>query len=358
MSKALIKVGYSCNDHCTFCHSLEDRGRNDSGQRVARKIDRAAALGHQMAVLSGGEPTIRPELTAWADRAQKRGLGFGLVTNGRMLSHPDRLDTLLQRGLTYVYLSLHGGTAKIHDACVRAEAFEQTHRAAQNLAGKGLDFTINCVVNQTNLHHLDDLVDLLAPLSGVRLTFSMTEAKGGARQLFDSIVPRVSEVAEAVASAIGRGRKVAPDLVMGHGGLPLCLLPGLEDLYSDLTTHGFASMSEVWEDDFFPVDQRNALQPAICTGCRHRGPCPGLYHAYFERHGEGELRPKEGPRSNAFHYVPQRTLRWREDEACPILESGPSPYDRARHLLLREGQTLVVCHSSTRDFADAELDTI
>ncbi|MDF1564245.1 MAG: radical SAM protein [Deltaproteobacteria bacterium] len=358
MSRALIKVGYGCNDHCTFCHSLEDRGRNDDGRRVAAKIDRAADLGHSMAVLSGGEPTIRPELMAWARHTRRRGLGFGLVTNGRMLAYGEKVEALLAEGLGYVYLSLHGGSAAIHDACVRAEAFEQSYGAARNLAGRGLDFTVNCVVCKTNLEHLDALVDLLAPLEGVRLTFSMTEAKGGADQLFDSVVPRVSEVAAAVAAVIARGRQVAPGLPLLHGGIPFCLLPGLEDRHSDLRSHGFASMSEVWEDDFFPVDNRNTVQPAPCQGCRHRGACPGLYTAYHQRHGDGELRPEEGPRSNAFHYVPQRALAWPEGAPCPVLEDGPSPYDRGRHLLLLRGESLIAHHTRTRDFADLELEAI
>src|SRR6185295_10259865 len=63
--KALIKVGYACNDHCTFCHTYDVRHIDDTADRVAQKICRAAALGHSMVVFSGGEPTIRRELFSW-----------------------------------------------------------------------------------------------------------------------------------------------------------------------------------------------------------------------------------------------------------------------------------------------------
>ncbi|HLU47209.1 MAG TPA: radical SAM protein, partial [Planctomycetota bacterium] len=80
--KALIKVGYGCNDHCTFCHTLDVRHIDAEAAEVHRKIDRAKALGHTMIVLSGGEPTIRPELVRWATHAAALDMDFGLVTNG------------------------------------------------------------------------------------------------------------------------------------------------------------------------------------------------------------------------------------------------------------------------------------
>ena len=64
--KALIKVGYGCNENCTFCHTLDMRHIDGSNDEVVRKIHRAKELGHSMVVLSGGEPTTRPELLEWA----------------------------------------------------------------------------------------------------------------------------------------------------------------------------------------------------------------------------------------------------------------------------------------------------
>ena len=49
--KALIKVGYGCNENCTFCHTLDVRHIDGSAAEVHAKIERAAALGHTMVVL-------------------------------------------------------------------------------------------------------------------------------------------------------------------------------------------------------------------------------------------------------------------------------------------------------------------
>src|SRR5512134_3930448 len=113
--KALVKVGYRCNQRCAFCHCLERRDREASRSDVEALIDRAAALGHRMVVLSGGEATLRPELHEWAARVAGRGMELGLVTNASLLDGPT-LDRLAAHRLRYVHLSLHGGTAAVHDA--------------------------------------------------------------------------------------------------------------------------------------------------------------------------------------------------------------------------------------------------
>src|SRR5438132_1335925 len=228
--KALIKVGYGCNENCTFCHTLDVRHIDGDSAEVHAKIERAKQLGHTMVVLSGGEPTTRLELVEWATHVARLGMDLGLVTNGLMLAYPELVEKLLERRLRYVYMSLHGGTPRVHNSLVRADTFGEAMRALGNLSGRGLELTVNCVVAKQNVAHLRELVDALRPFPDATLKFSMVQPKGGGVAHFQSLVPRVSEVAAAVADAIaygGRGR---------HDGIPLCLLPGLEDRYADLKT--------------------------------------------------------------------------------------------------------------------------
>ena len=356
--KALVKVGYSCNDHCGFCHTLHVRHVDGSEDEVFRKIERAHALGHTMVVLSGGEPTIRPELLRWASRVAELGMDFGLVTNGRMLAYAKLVDDLVDRRLRYVYLSLHGGSARVHDRMVRSKAFEETYGALANLSGRGLDLHVNCVVTKHNLDHLRGVVDAVLAYPDATVKFSMVEPKGGGDLLFRHLMPRVVDVAAKVADAIRYGQARAPrGPRFVHGAVPLCLLPGLEDRYDDLKTHGYWTMTEVGEPDFFPVDDLNKVQPEErCRGCRLRGPCPGLYRGYYESFGGDELRPvRDGTRSNSFNYRLQRVVE--TDVPCPLRDGslGVTPWDRGRHLFVRHGRRLGIHFAAGRDFSDAEI---
>lgn len=365
--KALIKVGYGCNDHCTFCHTLDVRHIDAEAREVHEKIVRAKALGHRMVVLSGGEPTIRPELLKWAEHVASLDMDFGLVTNGRVLSYPDVVDKLLQRRLRYVYLSLHGGSAKVHNLMVRSDAFDESFGSLKQLTGKGIDLTVNCVITRHNLRHLTELIESCLPYADAKVKLSMVEPKGGGDKLFEHLMPRIEEVAARVHEALEHGKKciearggIGPTLL--HGGVPLCLLPGWEHAYDDLRTHRFATMIEVGEPDYFPVDDDNKTQPdASCRGCSLRGPCPGLYTGYLEVFGSAELKPvRDREIGNAYDYTFERLVRTdvREPvdaQRCPVRDEGITPWDRGRHLFVRNGPRLARYRSDGRDFNDLEM---
>lgn len=361
--KALIKVGYGCNDHCTFCHTLDVRHVDGEAAEVHAKIVRAKELGHTMVVLSGGEPTIRPELVGWAEHVARLGMDFGLITNGRMLRYRDLVDRLLGHRLRYVYLSLHGGTPKVHNLMVRSDAFEETMEGLRNCSGRGLDLTVNCVITRHNVDRLDDLVDSVLPFHDAKIKLSMVEPKGGGDRSFEHLVPRVAHVAERVAQALERGTRTAGDRGprFVHGGIPLCLLPGWAHAYDDLRTHGFRTMVEIGEPDFFPVDDLNKTQPEPCEGCALRGPCPGLYRGYEAAFGSSELRPvRGGARGNSFDFVAERIVRSDlpdaiTTETCPVRAIGVTPWDHARDLHVRHGPRLVRFRAEGRDASDAEL---
>lgn len=369
--KALIKVGYGCNEHCSFCHTADVRHIDGSAAEVETKIDRATRLGHTMVVLSGGEPTIRPELLRWAERIAAAGLDLGLVTNGLVLAYPDVVAKLRALRLRYVYMSLHAGEASVHDRLVRTPgSFQIACRALDNLTGRrpsltapaaartqALDLTINCVVTRHNVEHLLPLVELAQRWPQASLKFSAVEPKGGADHRFDALVPDVAHAAGKVAEAIAHARSLGRGDV-GHGGYPLCLLPGLEDAYDDLRTHDFRTMVEIGEADFFPIDDTNKTKPAqTCGECRLAGPCPGVFVEYVARRGAPTLTPivDATPRGNAFDWVFETRLP-AAGPGCPIRDDGPTPYDRARDLLVRHDGRVARYRAQTRDFDDGAIE--
>ena len=359
--KALIKVGYSCNDHCTFCHTQDVRHIDDTTESVHAKIERAKQLGHSMVVFSGGEPTIRPELLEWATHVKKLGLSLGFITNGRRFSDPAFTRAMLERGLAYVYLSLHGADAKTHNSLVRADAFEESFGGVRELHGKIPVLSVNCVVTRTNAPRLAKIVDLLLPYPDLTIKFSMTAPKGGGQNAFEHVVEKVDVVAEAIGSALRYGLAKRGDAAgprFAHDGVPLCLLPGLEGLYDDLRTNAFRTMSEVGEPDFFPVDDVIKVQPEPCESCSLRGPCPGLFRGYLESYpGDASLltpRADEG-RSNSWNLVPTRDIARAPGAPCPVKTDGTTSYDRGRTLFLRLKDRMRLYETQTRDFADVEV---
>ncbi len=294
--RALIKVGYSCNDHCVFCHTDDYRHSGDATTGdVLRKIDLAWRRHFDMVVFSGGEATIRPDLFKLTAHVRRRGLLLGFITNARVLSYRHVVERLLRDNLRYVHLSLHG-TRRIHNKSTGDRSFEQTFAGLRNLTGRGLDLTVNCVVTRVNLEHLRELVDLVAPFDDIVLKFSCCEPKGAALRHGDPVVAPVSEAAEAAADAIRYGMQTygAEPARYALENFPHCLVGPLAALDDDLLANRLLVMSEVWDDDLVDIDDFNKVKPPACAGCAHYDRCPGLFVEYVRQRGDGEVRPVRG----------------------------------------------------------------
>ncbi len=357
--KALITVGYGCNNRCGFCHTAAARDVQASVAEVDARIDRAAGTGHTMVVLTGGEPTMRPEILRWAARAADLGMDLGLVTNGRMLAYPGMVEKLIRHGLRYVHLALHGGTAEVHDRVVRAEAFAQTFQALRNLTGRGLDLTVGAVVTYANVEHLRALVDAVLPFPDVVLKLSMARPGDG---VSTGVVPEVAHAAQQVREAIAYGatRAAGHGPAFTHEGFPLCLLPGQEDRHDDPRDHGFATHAEVGDADLRPVDDRDSERPeATCGVCSLRGVCPGVPRGYREIHGDPVLYPVTGrPQSNSFNYTLEGVhgvVTGATHAGCPVLRDGVVPWDRGRVIFVRRGERVARFRTVSRDFTGPEI---
>ena len=353
--RALIRVGHRCNNRCVFCHLQRRDTAELRTDEVQRKIHRACQLGYALVAFSGGEPTLRRELLSWAATTRSLGLGFGLVTNGRMLAYRAHVEALVKAGLAYAHVSLHAGSAAVHDELVQTEAFAQTLRGIQSLAAHPVDLSIGCVVNSSNINSLRSLVNVLAPLGSIRLKFALVEPKGVVLEQPNILPPTVTAAAHAVRDAIEYGLRNS-QLNFAHEGFPLCLLLGHEHLAEGLRSHGFIAISNVGEDDFFPVEPEMRVYPEPCTDCGMRGKCPGFHDGYFQRHGHAELRPVVCTRSNSFTYTPVRQLEWQAGRPCPIYLDGETPYHRTRNLFIHHDDSVTLFETATGDFSDEELD--
>lgn len=291
--RTLIKVGYSCNDHCVFCHTDDVRHSGDAQTaEILRKIDIAKLMGYDMVVFSGGEATMRRDLFKLTSHVKRRGMLLGFITNGRVMSYTDVVSRLVTHNLRYVHLSIHGAE-RIHNKLTGDRSFHQSYAGLRNLVGKGLDLTVNCVVTALNLHHLRDLVDLILPFPDVMLKFSACEPKGAALRNAAVVVPKVSEAAAAVHDAIdyGRGRSSVGGPRFAVENFPFCHLGDLRFADDDLLANRLLTMSEVWDYDLVEIDDFNKIKPPACAGCALSADCPGFFVEYVHEYGDAEAQP-------------------------------------------------------------------
>ena len=94
-----------CNLDCSYCNEYDKTSAPVPLQTMLRRIDRLADLGTSIITLSGGEPTLHPDLDAIIRRIRDRGAIATLITNGLLLT-PDRVRALNRAGLDYLQISI------------------------------------------------------------------------------------------------------------------------------------------------------------------------------------------------------------------------------------------------------------
>ena len=94
-----------CNLSCTYCNEYDDVSKPIPVDEMVRRIDHLARLGTSIITLSGGEPTLHPDLDEIIARIRYHGRIAGMITNGYYLV-PERIVRLNRAGLDHLQISI------------------------------------------------------------------------------------------------------------------------------------------------------------------------------------------------------------------------------------------------------------
>ena len=94
-----------CNLSCTYCNEFDDFSAPVPLEEMKRRLDKLASLGTAIITISGGEPTLHPELDGIVRHIRRRGMIAGLITNGYFLT-PERIQRLNEAGLQHLQISI------------------------------------------------------------------------------------------------------------------------------------------------------------------------------------------------------------------------------------------------------------
>ncbi len=144
----VIEVTQRCNTHCPMCYAQADREKGDlSIQTVSRMLDfyQQAEGGHvEVVQISGGEPTLHPDILEIIRLARQKAKYVMLNTNGRRIAEDeDFVKSLAQfRGNFEVYLQFDGFSDAIYSTLRSAEFKDIKFKAVEQLAKYQIPITL------------------------------------------------------------------------------------------------------------------------------------------------------------------------------------------------------------------------
>jgi len=227
-----LHVGYACNERCSFCYYLPEiesgRARNFTTRQLFRRIDFAAWYGKRAVDITGGEPTIRPDLPDLIARCRARGIeAVTVITNGLRTASPEYARTLKEAGLGEGLFSLHGAGAETHDRLTkRPGSHGAVLRSIRVFSELGLAARINMVVTPENLQEVEGVLALGHELRVAAVNLLVFNPAESAAELSPDDPVRVVDypaLGEALSRALDLWKARLP--LVNVRFLPFCFAP-------------------------------------------------------------------------------------------------------------------------------------
>jgi len=155
-----------CNLKCKHCYENAGvKDRVELGTREAIKaIDTLADAGVVILAFSGGEPTLRPDITVLIKHAADRGMYVAMATNATTLS-PERVKELKEAGLGFVQISLDGVNPETHDRFRGVPgSFAKAVEGIKNCVTQGIFVEVAATVTRYNLKEVPSMIEFIEKL--------------------------------------------------------------------------------------------------------------------------------------------------------------------------------------------------
>ena len=151
-----IQVVRHCNHFCGFC-SNPTTPYTHTFETMKVLVDDFVARGYFGVILTGGEPSLHPELPRICAYATSVGLHVRMITNGWRLSDEGFAKEMADAGLKLVHVSVYSVRPDVEERLRGTkDTLPRAFAAVENANKYGVEVNINCVFNKLNADHLDE----------------------------------------------------------------------------------------------------------------------------------------------------------------------------------------------------------
>jgi len=267
----IIEVGSGCNLDCPICFA--ESGHQPDGfsltrEQVARMLDAYVhAEGEpEVVMLSGGEPTIHPQILELVALAREKGIKHVILnTNGIRLARDRRFLAELALLRPHLYFQLDGFDAATHLALRGKDLREEKLRALDACAEAGLSVTLVAAVERgVNEHEVGAILRFGVSHPAVTSVVYQPVTHAGRHLVFDPLERLTNpDVIKALAGQV-------PDWLRPDDFLPVpCCYPNCRSMCYAL----------VDGDGLIPFTRLLDVEPYLDYACNRLLPDPALRQA-------------------------------------------------------------------------------
>ncbi len=293
-----VFLNYACQAKCPFCYNPaltpELVAWKLSLEQVAGLLVAERAKGYDGATFSGGEVTLLKELPAMLRLARKAGYAdAGIITNGLLLADPAYARTLLDAGLTFACVSVHGADAALHDKMVEVPgAFAKALQALEHLKAAKIPLVLNFVLTAENMNGFPAFVRrFAADPAYVEIQAYLPHYEGLMADNQERLRLKIADAKPVLAAALAQAEALGVGEKIKIYNVPPCALPefrGRLRNWAKEEGHSLLVDPAGLREGSFAQERRGRVKPAACAACALDAECLGFEAPYVERYGDGE----------------------------------------------------------------------
>ena len=160
-----LEITARCNLHCGHCYinlpanDQEARAKELTLQEIGGIADQAVALGAVWALISGGEPFLRPDFPEIYMTLKRKGLLVSVFTNATLLRE-DHISLFKKYPPRDIEVTVYGASSETYDSVTRRPgAFAAFTHGLNRLLESGVKVRLKAMALRSNFHELSQIAD-------------------------------------------------------------------------------------------------------------------------------------------------------------------------------------------------------
>jgi MoaA/NifB/PqqE/SkfB family radical SAM enzyme len=227
-----VRITRACNNDCLFCLDKENQnGGILSLSEIIPVLERGRENKAVRAVISGGEPTLHPDICKIISTAKKIGYTHvQMITNGRMLAYKNFTRRLKAAGLDEVTLSLHSHLKIAFEKLTGvAGGYVQAMTGLRNAQAENFIVSVDIVVSRINYKNLAATLEFFIKHGVSEFDLLYLIPFGGAWENRKALFFSPKEGRECIGKALALAKK-NKNLFIWTNRWPAAYLEGFEEL--------------------------------------------------------------------------------------------------------------------------------
>lgn len=167
MNNIYLAITYRCNENCCFCPCSQhdkEQGNHIPLEKLKYTVDKTIANQKNPEVtISGGEPTLYPDLISLLEYLQFQNVKVTILSNGERFSNNNFINSLKSKvDLSQISFitTLHSHIADEHESANQTKgSFCRTIQGLKELSSLGANITVKHCVTKKNYRDLKQFYD-------------------------------------------------------------------------------------------------------------------------------------------------------------------------------------------------------